>query len=96
MCISVNNDFAALQYGQENHLVFVFSLWYLAPRSLALEVFKSPILLLLHNNYYSTLSSTSPPLGVLTTHLEINNKTWYALMTWNPDEGGWAFLVSNC
>ncbi len=31
---------------EENHLDFVFSLWYLAPRSLALEVFKSPILLL--------------------------------------------------
>ncbi len=45
MCISVNNDFAALQYGQENRLVFVFSLWYSAPRSLALEVFKSLILL---------------------------------------------------
>ncbi len=44
MCVSVNNDFAALQYGQENRLVFVFSLWYLAPRRLALEVFKSPIL----------------------------------------------------
>ncbi len=41
MCISVNNDFAALQYGQENRLVF--SLCYLAPRSLALEVFKSPV-----------------------------------------------------
>ncbi len=44
MCVSVNNDFVALQYGQENRLVFVFSLWYSARRSLALEVFKSPIL----------------------------------------------------
>ncbi len=47
MCVSVNNDFAALQYGQENRLVFVFSLWYSAPRSLALEVFKSPLPILL-------------------------------------------------
>ncbi len=47
MCISVNKNFAALQYGQESDPVFTFSLWYLAPRSLALEVLKSPILLLL-------------------------------------------------
>ncbi len=47
MYISDNNNFAALQHGQENHPVFAFSLWYLAPRSLALEVFKLPILLLL-------------------------------------------------
>ncbi len=45
MYISDNNNFAALQHGQENHPVFAFSLWYLAPRSLALEVFRSPILL---------------------------------------------------
>ncbi len=36
-----------MQYGQENRLAFVFYLWYLAPRSLAVEVFKSPILILL-------------------------------------------------
>ncbi len=44
-----NNNFAALQFGQENDPVFAFSLWYLAPRSLALEVFKSPILSLLQS-----------------------------------------------
>ncbi len=47
MYISDNTNFAALQHGQENDPVFAFSLWYLAFRSLALEVFKSPILLLL-------------------------------------------------
>ncbi len=47
MYISDNNNFATWQYSQKNSFVFVFSLWYLAPRSLALEVFKSPILLLL-------------------------------------------------
>ncbi len=47
MYISDNYNFAALQHGQENDPVFAFSLWYLAPRSLALEVFKSPILLVL-------------------------------------------------
>ncbi len=52
MCISVNNDFAALRYGQENDPVFVFSLWYLAPRSLTLDVLKSPILLLLQLPQY--------------------------------------------
>ncbi len=41
--ISDNNNFATLQYS----FVIVFNLWYLAPRSLALEVFKLPILLLL-------------------------------------------------
>ncbi len=45
MYFSDNNNFAALQHGQENDPVFAFSLWYLAPRSLALEVFKSRILL---------------------------------------------------
>ncbi len=47
MYISDNNNFAAWQYSQKNNFVFVFPLWYLAPPSLALEVFKSPILLLL-------------------------------------------------
>ncbi len=37
---------ATLQYDQENHLVFVFSLGNLASRSLALEVFSSSILLI--------------------------------------------------
>ncbi len=27
MCISVNNNFAALHHGQGNHLVFIFYLW---------------------------------------------------------------------
>ncbi len=47
MHISDNNNFATWQYSQKNNFVFVFSLWFLAPRSLALELFKSPILLLL-------------------------------------------------
>ncbi len=47
MYISDNNNFATWQHGQENDPVFIFSLGSLAPRSLALEVFKSRILLLL-------------------------------------------------
>ncbi len=47
MYFSVNNNFATWQHGQENDPDFIFSLGSLAPRSLALEVFKSRILLLL-------------------------------------------------
>ncbi len=47
MYFSDNNNFATWQHGQENDSVFIFSVGSLAPRSLALEVFKSRILLLL-------------------------------------------------
>ncbi len=44
---SDNSNFATWQYSQKNNFVFVFSLCYLAPRSLDQRFFKSPILLLL-------------------------------------------------
>ncbi len=34
MCIQVNNDYAALRHCHESSIVFLCSLWCLAPRSL--------------------------------------------------------------
>ncbi len=78
---SDNNNFAALQHGQENHPAFAFSLWYLAPRSLALEVFKLPILLpvlllleLLQKAIQSLLKMHSPKMPYL--YLKNRTSVW--------------------
>ncbi len=71
MYISANNNFATLQYSQENS--FVFSLWYLAPRSIALEVFKSPILLLLQQLLQLASRSGNIRMQLLIDQLDVNS-----------------------
>ncbi len=53
LCISLNNSFAALHHGQENHFFVVLSLWCLAPRSSNSEAFNSVHQYYYYNNYYS-------------------------------------------
>ncbi len=59
MCILDNNNFAALQDGQENHFVFAFSLCYLAPRSWNLDVFDPPTLLLKAQHAYTIIVNSN-------------------------------------
>ncbi len=81
MYFSDNNNFATWQHGQESDPILIFSLGSLAPRSLALEVFKSRILLLLQ----------LPQQGIVAFHdyeVPVNQEV-------NRSEVNWLLFVNN-